>query len=147
MSFGFGPNRNRVEDRSEPASRMHWQGRLNLPDWTFVARDGRAQWRTVHRAFFFCGWRLLYVFSSLMLCCPAFPQPGQRQPPQTPLGSSATAPAISGAPSKAASRQAELLGVRMGTWAISVIHASAGELGGEGWRAAYGHDLEKYDEI
>ncbi len=43
-------------------------------------------------------------------------------------------------------RQAELRGVRMGTWAISVVHASAGKLGNEGWRAAYRDYLEKYGE-
>jgi tetratricopeptide (TPR) repeat protein len=43
-------------------------------------------------------------------------------------------------------RQAEMKGVRMGTWAISVVHASAGALGIEPWRAAYGDYLAKYGE-
>jgi tetratricopeptide (TPR) repeat protein len=43
-------------------------------------------------------------------------------------------------------RQAELRQVRMGTWAISVVHASAGKLGGEDWRAAYRDYLSKYGE-
>lgn len=34
-------------------------------------------------------------------------------------------------------RQAELRRIKMGTWAISVIHASAGQLGGAVWKAAY----------
>jgi hypothetical protein len=41
-------------------------------------------------------------------------------------------------------RQAEARGIRMGTWAISAIHASAGKLGGDAWRAAYGVYLDKY---
>jgi tetratricopeptide (TPR) repeat protein len=43
-------------------------------------------------------------------------------------------------------RQAEMKGIRMGTWAISVVHASAGTLGVEPWRAAYGEYLAKYGE-
>jgi tetratricopeptide (TPR) repeat protein len=43
-------------------------------------------------------------------------------------------------------RQAEMKGIRMGTWAISVVHASAGTLGVEPWRAAYGDYLAKYGE-
>lgn len=43
-------------------------------------------------------------------------------------------------------RQAELRGVRMGTWALSVVHASAGRLGSDDWRAAYRDYLEKYNE-
>jgi tetratricopeptide (TPR) repeat protein len=43
-------------------------------------------------------------------------------------------------------RQAETRGIRMGTWAISVVHASAGTLGVEPWRAAYGDYLAKYGE-
>jgi glycosyltransferase involved in cell wall biosynthesis len=43
-------------------------------------------------------------------------------------------------------RQAELRGVSMGTWAISVIHASAGRLGEADWQAAYRRYLEKYGE-
>jgi tetratricopeptide (TPR) repeat protein len=43
-------------------------------------------------------------------------------------------------------RQAEMRGIRMGTWAISVVHASAGTLGVDAWRAAYGDYLAKYGE-
>jgi tetratricopeptide (TPR) repeat protein len=43
-------------------------------------------------------------------------------------------------------RQAEIRGIRMGTWAISVVHASAGALGVESWQAAYGDYLAKYGE-
>ena len=43
-------------------------------------------------------------------------------------------------------RQAELRGLRMGTWPISIVHGSAGNLGGEAWRAAYRQYLVKYDE-
>lgn len=43
-------------------------------------------------------------------------------------------------------RQAELRKVRMGTWAISVVHASAGALGVEDWRGAYRDYLVKYGE-
>ena len=43
-------------------------------------------------------------------------------------------------------RQAETKGIRMGTWAISVVHASAGTLGVEPWRAAYDDYLAKYGE-
>lgn len=43
-------------------------------------------------------------------------------------------------------RQAELRGIRMGTWAISVVHASAGRLGTENWRATYREYLAKYEE-
>jgi GT2 family glycosyltransferase len=43
-------------------------------------------------------------------------------------------------------RQAELRGIRMGTWAISLVHASAGRLGDEAWRAAYQDYLLKYQE-
>jgi tetratricopeptide (TPR) repeat protein len=43
-------------------------------------------------------------------------------------------------------RQAELRQIRMGTWAISVVHASAGALGVDSWRAAYGDYLAKYGE-
>jgi tetratricopeptide (TPR) repeat protein len=43
-------------------------------------------------------------------------------------------------------RQAELKKLRMGTWAISVVHASAGALGVEPWRAAYRDYLTKYGE-
>jgi GT2 family glycosyltransferase len=44
-------------------------------------------------------------------------------------------------------RQAESRGIRMGTWAISTIHASSGKLGGDTWRAAYEVYLAKYDEL
>lgn len=43
-------------------------------------------------------------------------------------------------------RQAEMKGIRMGTWAISVVHASAGKLGVVGWRASYRDYLTKYGE-
>jgi len=43
-------------------------------------------------------------------------------------------------------RQAEERGIKMGTWAISTIHASAGKLGGDAWRAGYRVYLEKYGE-
>jgi hypothetical protein len=43
-------------------------------------------------------------------------------------------------------RQAELRQLRMGTWAISIVHASAGQLGGDSWRAAYRDYLAKYGE-
>ena len=43
-------------------------------------------------------------------------------------------------------RQAELAGLRMGTWAISVIHESAGAFGGGDWLRDYRSYLAKYDE-
>ena len=43
-------------------------------------------------------------------------------------------------------RQAELRGLRMGTCALSIVHASAGALGVETWRAAYRDYLAKYGE-
>lgn len=43
-------------------------------------------------------------------------------------------------------RQAELRDVKMGTCAMSLVHASAGELGNVGWRAAYDDYLAKYGE-
>ena len=43
-------------------------------------------------------------------------------------------------------RQAEMKHIRMGTWAISLVHASAGTLGVESWRAAYREYLAKYGE-
>lgn len=43
-------------------------------------------------------------------------------------------------------RQAEIRNIRMGTWAISAIHASAGRLGGKDWREAYRRYLTKYGE-
>jgi tetratricopeptide (TPR) repeat protein len=44
-------------------------------------------------------------------------------------------------------RQAELLQLKMGTCAVSVVHASAGELGTSGWLSAYRDYLAKYGEI
>jgi hypothetical protein len=43
-------------------------------------------------------------------------------------------------------RQAELKHLRMGTWAISLVHASAGILGADAWRAAYRDYLAKYGD-
>jgi tetratricopeptide (TPR) repeat protein len=43
-------------------------------------------------------------------------------------------------------RQAEQRNLRMGTWPISVIHGSAGNLGSDTWGAAYLDYLAKYDE-
>ena len=43
-------------------------------------------------------------------------------------------------------RQAEIRNMRMGTWAISVVHASAGALGVTDWRLAYRSYLDKYGE-
>jgi hypothetical protein len=43
-------------------------------------------------------------------------------------------------------RQAEIRGLRMGTWAISAIHASPGRLGVSEWRTAYVDYLNKYEE-
>jgi tetratricopeptide (TPR) repeat protein len=43
-------------------------------------------------------------------------------------------------------RQAEQRGIRMGTWALSLIHASAGRLGVSEWRRAYKEYLAKYGE-
>ena len=43
-------------------------------------------------------------------------------------------------------RQAELRQLRMGTCAMSLVHASAGELGSPGWFAAYREYLAKYGE-
>jgi tetratricopeptide (TPR) repeat protein len=43
-------------------------------------------------------------------------------------------------------RQAEMKHIRMGTWAISLVHASAGTLGVDSWRAAYRDYLAKYGE-
>jgi hypothetical protein len=43
-------------------------------------------------------------------------------------------------------RQAEIRQLRMGTWAISVIHESIGRLGPMAWRAGYLKYLEKYGE-
>jgi GT2 family glycosyltransferase len=44
-------------------------------------------------------------------------------------------------------RQAEQRGLRMGTWAISIVHESAGKLGSNAWREAYRLYLEKYGEF
>jgi tetratricopeptide (TPR) repeat protein len=44
-------------------------------------------------------------------------------------------------------RQAEQRGLTMGTWALSVIHASAGKLGCDAWRVAYRDYLGKYEEL
>lgn len=43
-------------------------------------------------------------------------------------------------------RQAELRSLKMGTCALSVVHASPGELGGPSWRTAYRTYVEKYEE-
>jgi len=43
-------------------------------------------------------------------------------------------------------RQAELRHLRMGTCAMSIVHASAGRLGCDGWHAAYRDYLQKYGE-
>lgn len=43
-------------------------------------------------------------------------------------------------------RQAELLQLRMGTCAMSVVHASAGALGSPGWTSAYRDYIAKYAE-
>lgn len=43
-------------------------------------------------------------------------------------------------------RQAELHQVKMGTCALSLVHASPGRLGGTGWRAALRDYAEKYNE-
>jgi len=43
-------------------------------------------------------------------------------------------------------RQAELKGLKMGTWPISVVHESAGAFNTPVWRAAYERYLRKYGE-
>ena len=43
-------------------------------------------------------------------------------------------------------RQAELKGLTMGTWPISVVHESGGAFGSPSWRAAYERYLRKYGE-
>jgi tetratricopeptide (TPR) repeat protein len=43
-------------------------------------------------------------------------------------------------------RQAELRGIKMGTCAVSVVHASIGRLGTPAWRAAYDDYCAKYNE-
>lgn len=41
-------------------------------------------------------------------------------------------------------RAAEVKGLRLGTWTVSVIHESGGNFASESWRAAYGRYLEKW---
>jgi GT2 family glycosyltransferase len=41
-------------------------------------------------------------------------------------------------------RTAELRGLRMGTWGISVMHESDGAFGAPGWRLAYEHYISKW---
>jgi GT2 family glycosyltransferase len=41
-------------------------------------------------------------------------------------------------------RQAELKGLRMGTWPLSVVHESGGAFGSQGWRDGYERYLRKY---
>jgi hypothetical protein len=41
-------------------------------------------------------------------------------------------------------RQAELKGLRMGTWPLSVVHESGGAFGSQGWREGYARYLHKY---
>jgi tetratricopeptide (TPR) repeat protein len=43
-------------------------------------------------------------------------------------------------------RQAEIKHIRMGTWAISLVHASAGALGVDSWRDGYRDYLDKYGD-
>jgi len=43
-------------------------------------------------------------------------------------------------------RQAELHGLRMGTWPIGITHESGGAFGSSGWRSNYQKYLEKYGE-
>lgn len=43
-------------------------------------------------------------------------------------------------------RQAELKGLRMGTWPLSVVHESGGAFGTPSWRAGYERYLRKYGE-
>ncbi|WP_081715999.1 tetratricopeptide repeat protein [Paraburkholderia mimosarum] len=43
-------------------------------------------------------------------------------------------------------RQAELKGLRMGTWPLSVVHESGGAFGSPGWREGYASYLGKYGE-
>jgi len=43
-------------------------------------------------------------------------------------------------------RQAERLGLRMGTWSISVIHESGGSFGSPAWKDAYQRYLEKWND-
>ncbi len=41
-------------------------------------------------------------------------------------------------------RQAEMAGLRLGTWSISLLHESTGVFGGPAWRAAYDRYLDKW---
>jgi hypothetical protein len=41
-------------------------------------------------------------------------------------------------------RQAELKNIKMGTWPISVIHESGGDVGSDEWRSAYLKYLSKW---
>ncbi|KXU90153.1 hypothetical protein CI15_05640 [Paraburkholderia monticola] len=43
-------------------------------------------------------------------------------------------------------RQAELAGLKMGTWALSVIHEGGRRYGSESWRDGYDRYLQKYGE-
>jgi hypothetical protein len=43
-------------------------------------------------------------------------------------------------------RQAELKGLRMGTWPISVVHKSGGSYGGPAWQESYRAYLDKYGD-
>jgi hypothetical protein len=43
-------------------------------------------------------------------------------------------------------REAELKGLRMGTWPISVVHESGGNFNSPGWREGYAKYLDKYGE-
>ena len=43
-------------------------------------------------------------------------------------------------------RQLDAAGFTLGTWPISLVHGSAGRLGGSRWQAAYRSYLEKYAE-
>lgn len=43
-------------------------------------------------------------------------------------------------------RQAELSGLRMGTWPMTLVHQSGGSFGTESWNAGYQAYLEKYGE-
>jgi GT2 family glycosyltransferase len=43
-------------------------------------------------------------------------------------------------------RQAEVLGLKMGTWSISIVHESGGNFGAESWRQAYATYLQKWTE-
>lgn len=43
-------------------------------------------------------------------------------------------------------RQAELHGLRMGTWPIAVVHESGGAFGSQGWRDGYAKYLQKYPD-